>query len=380
MGSRRVKRHNRRKRVGALIRKEMDWIVKDKLSLFILFALPLLIIIPVGEAEPELRQNPVVWIIDQDNSEYSNALVDQIMNGTSIPGLEQDLGALDCLNSRDNASVTLEAAEQLLPTEFLSAYMIIPAGFGGSIVTNRSASVSLHVDGMEFVKQILTEMLILEELLNYQLTYQIFNSEVLYFPIMKPEELQDLLLIAAPMISGFALFATLNLVSSQAIVADVPLKRMLLTPAQKSEVIVAKTIAYLFFGALLTLLVMMIFKWGYAVFVQCTFIELFVGLMLTVWAGVSLGIMFSVLATSRLQAAQLFLFSFIMQMLLVQQLRIPGLVDYMPLELHRDLFVRLAYRGLTLRQCRPLVTRLLIENVVFVFIAIALYNRKKEDV
>ncbi|MHA1732826.1 MAG: ABC transporter permease, partial [Promethearchaeota archaeon] len=350
---------------------------KDKLSIFVLFALPLLIIIPVGEAEPALKETPVVWVIDQDNTHYSNALVDELVKNSTSTGLE--ISQIECFTSRDD-NVTLEEAQALLPTEFLSAYIIIPEGFEDSLIANKSASVEMHVDGMEYVNQLLTQMTVLERVLNFQIDYQVFNSETLYFPVMRPEEFQTIILVAAPILSGFALFATLNLVSSQAIVADVPLKRMLLSPAMKSEVVLAKNIAYSIFGGLLTLLCMMIFRWGYSVLVQSTFIELFVALMITVGLGVSLGILFSTIATSRLQAAQLFLFSFIMQMLLVNQLRIPGVVDYMPLELHRDLFIKLAYRGLSLRQCAGVVTKMLAEYVAFIGVSLVLYARKREEV
>ncbi|MHA1731411.1 MAG: hypothetical protein ACTSU5_05685, partial [Promethearchaeota archaeon] len=86
----------------------------------------------------------------------------------------------------------------------------------------------------------------------------------------------------------------------------------------------------------------------YNVEIRCTLFNLFLMLFLTSLSGILLGILFSSISSSRLQASQLFLFVFIMQLLVSMQVRIDSVLRWLPLEQSKLGFANLAFRGLSM--------------------------------
>ncbi|MBD3351926.1 MAG: hypothetical protein GF364_10615 [Candidatus Lokiarchaeota archaeon] len=333
-------RKQRRVRITAMIRKELDWIVHDKISMFILFFLPIFLIISVGNVEFNIdsrAQDTVVYVIDLDSSEYSLDYIETI-RGENFTFTVYD-------NHENPDLVTMENAEALIPTTELGAYLIIPSNFSETLLENQTAKIDLYIDGINTIEMLVIKYQFISANLLYQVEYQVFNSEVLYIPEYRPEIDRSILENAVPNMIPTILYAVSNMVACQAIVADDPLKRMLLSPTRKGEVIQAKTFAYIFFGALLSLVCMCVLTFGFGIYFISP-LDTFLIFWMTTIFGVTFGLFFSSLASSRLQGAQLFLFSFIFQQMLVNNLRIEPIVNYMPIEVIRQNITDIVYRGI----------------------------------
>ena len=67
------------RRMGAQIRKELDWFTHDKLSITILYLLPIFLVSVIAAGDftvLDLGGTPVVYIIDEEQSEYSIAFIE----------------------------------------------------------------------------------------------------------------------------------------------------------------------------------------------------------------------------------------------------------------------------------------------------------------
>ena len=155
------------------------------------------------------------------------------------------------------------------------------------------------------------------------------------------------------------LFASINLTCSQAVVGDIPLKRVLTTPTFRFEVIIAKSISYALISVFQVLIVMLLLEFGFGIPSRSTFFDLFAFLWLTSLSGISWEFYFPRFRRTRLQASYLFLFDFIIMMVLVYEIRVPAILPFIPVE-HAHLgYTNLAQRGMTLLEVWPQVLGLI---------------------
>ncbi len=362
----------RRKRIFGLIRKELDTLRKDKVSLLILFFVPVLCIAVVGSGEvPFSNISATIWILDYDNTTRSEQFV-QLFAG--VEGAN--------VHSNYNESwVTLEACEGNITTNALDAYIILHAGFQADLLTNGTTSLPIYINSINFLKKISATAIILQGVVAYQVANGVFERDLFYFPEFKPEKGFNLLQAAAPLMVGLLLFATINLTTSQAIVGDIPLKRILTTPTFRIEVVIAKIVSYSIMSIFQILILLMLIEFGFGLAPHSTFFDLFFLLFLTSLSGITLGIFFSAISKTRLQASYMFLFSFIIFVVLVFMIRPEGALQVIPLEHARVGYANLAERGQTLLEIWPQLLGLgLFSLVIFGITCFYFQYGKKEFV
>jgi hypothetical protein len=360
------------RRVGAQIRKEIDWVIHDRLSMAILFLLPIFLFILMGEGTFTFSvfDTSTVYILDLDNTEYSHKYIE------NFRGDNYDLEIYD--NHAYPDIVTLNNCETLIFTPQLDAYIIVPANFTESLLQNSSASIIMVLDGISGSTSMIMKSFSYGNL-EYQLNYQVFNQEILYIPEFRPDEEFSFVILALPVLTSMILFACVNMVASQAIIADEPVKRMLLSPAMKQEVVIAKGIVYSILGAALAFVCLSIL-WIFYDVPFASFINTFAISWIATIFGASFGMLFSSIATSRLQAAQMSLFIFALQFMLVQFLRIQPLVNFLPMEIVRAVFVNVAFHNKTLFSEPGTLMKVIVTNLGAYLLAIAIYKRKKEAI
>lgn len=365
---------SRRTRISSLIRKELNALFKDKISLFILFIIPVVMIATVGGGKLAITENlnVNVWVIDFDNTYDSHALITSLRKNATIT------------SNWDRPDLTseefLQLANETLSTTRLAAYIIIPEGFSYNLTNFGKTHIEVYVDSIDFVSALLAKAMIQLGLVQFQLQSLSVEAEIFYFPDMQPVlDFNNLLQIGAPSIVTIILFATANLVSTQCIVGDIPLRRLLTTPLYRSEVVVAKNIAYSIvsiFQILISLMLLQAFK----VPIQGLFIDVFIILFLCSFCGISLGVFFSSVAKTRLQAAQMFLFYFMIMMIITMMIRKPFVLPFLPLEQAQAAFSNISYRGMALEEVGINVLYLLMNSAIFVGITLIYLKRKKEFV
>lgn len=358
-------------RITNLIRKELDFMSREKLSILVLLLLPVFIISVTGLAGfPDLAEPDSLWIIDEDNTDLSLQLINVLRAESNFT----------VISTHEDSSISVEKGLNLLPTEGLSAIIFIPEGFESQLESNGTTRIDIYIDAYEMLDRLAVQASIQLALVNFQLDYGNFESEVFYFPIFEPEITDDILKLGAPSIVAMSLFASLNLLSSQSIVGDMPLKRILTTPAYRFEVIIAKTISYGAIAFIETLISLFLweFVFGGAQYTKGIFIDLFLVCFFAALGGVTIGILFSVISSTRLQAAQLFLFYFIIGMVLFMNIRIPLLLTFIPFEQSSKAITTIAYRGLGLSSIIPQIFNSLLTIFGTFLLSIILFMRKKE--
>ncbi len=366
----------RRKRIFGLVRKELDTLVKDKISMFILFIIPVIIIAIIGFGEISLETfgSVNIWIIDYDESDKSQEFIDTFKYNTTT-----DVSVKTKEDFNMTAKEFEEYALEKLPTEDLSAYIVLVQNFSQNLNVNGKTELPIYIDYIDFITAFVAQASIIDGTVNYQLANLQFESDIFYFPVMKPQESLNLLSSATPFLTGIIIFACMNLITTQAIVGDKPLKRLLTTPTFRFEVIIGKILAYTIIAIFQIVLILVILEIGFGVQFRCLFIEIFLMLLLLAVNSVVIGIFFSSISSSRLQSSQLFLFFFIMMLLITQIVRIPGIVNFLPLEQSRAAFTDLAFRGKSLIEVWPNLLNITLVTLVFFAINIIYFQYIKKE-
>ena len=365
----------RRKRIFSLIRKELDTLIRDKVSMVILFIIPICVIALIGLGEFSLMSGAVdLYIIDYDDSERSQEFIDTFIYNTTTEVYVKVKEDFDM-----TAQEFEELAEEKLPTTEIVAYIILVENFSENLIVNGSTELPIYIDFIDFFSAFSAQASILDATVHYQLNNQEFESDLFYFPVMRPQASINILQTAAPFLTAVMIFACMNLITTQCIVGDKPLKRLLTTPTFRFEVIIAKIGAYTILGIFQIVLILIFLEFGFNIQYRCLFIELFLMLLLLVVNSVVIGVFFSSISSSRLQSSQLFLFFFIIMLLITQIVRIPAIVNFLPLEQASSAFIELAYRGKSLFEVWPNLLNLTIITLFVFAINILFFQYIKKE-
>ena len=375
-------------RINGMIRQEINSLITDKTSIIILFVIPLTLITVLGFSTPRTDQfATTIWIIDEDNTTTSAQFITSMQN-TTIEGdliselappmvvySNGELAPIEPNLGEENATsiVSKELAIKTLPTKYLDAFIVIPKGYQDSFVENSSAKLVIYYDAIDLQKRFVVEGLVQLGLTQIQLDNMMFERDVFYFPDSRPGNLLELNILdmAAPFFLPLMLFFSMQLVTTQSIVGDIPLKRMLNTSLRRGEAVTGKLISYTIVG-IFQILLTMIFLKLFNVTMHCLWIDLFLVLFFNSLAGISMGIFMSSISKTRLQASQLFLLVFFIMIVLQYFVRKPFFLVFNVLEQGKIAYSNLAYRGMILwdPKVRPHLFNTIIISVIFYILSV----------
>ena len=365
-------------RIIAIFKKEAKTLLMDKSALVVIFIIPIVLICVLGASPPNTELlATTIWIVDYDHTSQSQQFIDTMKatnislpaggkipydvyaSGESAP-IEPDYG-----ENKKWGYVSEELAQITIGSEYLDAYIILQEGFQAALYENGSASISIYIDAIDFTSMLISDMIILVGLTNVQAENMLFERDIFYFPETRPANYKiNLLDTAAPYFIPLMLIFSIMLISSQAIVGDVPLKRLLNTTLKRGEVVTGKILGYLVL-AVLQILVTMILLQFFHVTMRCLWSELFLLLFLNSLAGVCIGMLVSTISKTRLQASQFFLLILFMLFIIQYYVRNVMLLILNPLEQTRLAYENLAYRGMSLEQTLLPIIYLLITSLLF---------------
>jgi ABC-2 type transport system permease protein len=165
--------------------------------------------------------------------------------------------------------------------------------------------------------------------------------------------------------------------SAQSIVGDIPLRRMLLTPTNRLEVIVAKVIGYVIIGFFQSLLLISLWVLAFDLNLNTGFESLIIIMSLTSLTGSTTGILISAISGTRLQANQMFLFVMFATIILSGFFIDVGVLnDILPMNLGLDLLIATAFKGLSLLDVWSSILTLLAFSVFAVLSASFIFSKK----
>ncbi|MFW9794490.1 MAG: ABC transporter permease, partial [Candidatus Thorarchaeota archaeon] len=175
----------------------------------------------------------------------------------------------------------------------------------------------------------------------------------------------------------FSSYLGIAMTSAQSIVGDYPLRRMLLTPTNRLEVITAKVFGYVIIGFFQSLLLVTLWVLAFDLSLNTSFLALVIIMSLSSLTGSATGILISSIASTRLQANQMFLFVLFATLILAGFFIDVGILDnYLPMNQGMGLLVDTAFKGLSLLDVLDRIVTLLGFSVICMLAATYIFSKK----
>ena len=256
--------------------------------------------------------------------------------------------------------------------------MIIPDGFEANLTINEPTYVEVHVDGTDFITEASVQGVIQAATIMFRASKLWIRSEV--FPGIVIEFAPQggyLVSVFGGFIVIFSSYLGIAMTSAQSIVGDTPLRRMLLTPTNRLEVVVAKVIGYVIIGFFQSLLLITLWVLAFDLNLNTSFLALVVIMSLSSLTGSSTGILISAVSNTRLQANQMFLFVLFGTLILSGFFIDVGALDQiLPMNQGLQLLTNTAFKGLSLLQVMDKILTLLGFSVLAILAATFVFARK----
>ncbi len=385
------------RRIRNMVAKELRLIVKDKVALFLIFLLPAALIGMLwwvsdmsemggmslggasggtggdngdtgGENETVGGIGVVLGLIDQDTTRTYEG-EDLSENFTAFVELIVD--ELVKFNNTDDAFDALYNQE-------IDGFIVIPDGFERNLTINEPTYIEMHVDSTDLLGQSIVQGVVQGSVIAFRASKLWIISEV--FPSIVTEfvpEGSNLMASFGGFIVVFSSYLGIAMTSAQSIVGDIPLRRMLLTPTNRLEVIVAKVLGYVIIGFFQSLLLITLWVIVFDLNLNTGFESLVIIMSLTSLTGSTTGILISSVAGTRLQANQMFLFVMFATVILSGYFIDVGFLnEVLPMNLGLNVLIATAFKGLTLLDVWRSIATLLGFSVIAVLAASFIFSKK----
>jgi ABC-2 type transport system permease protein len=355
------------RRIRNMVAKELRLIVKDKVAILLIFMLPAALI-------------GMLWYVTDSSSMGGMSLGGGLSGGSTSGGDNETtttsgiiLGVVDQDTTRtyegqdlsENLTAYLkEFAEEVISynntadayrdlyEKKIDGYIVIPDGFEANLTINEPTYIELHVDSTDFLGSATIQGVVQGATILFRVSKLWIRSEV--FPSMVIEFTPQggyLEAVFGGFIVIFSSYLGIAMTSAQSIVGDTPLRRMLLTPTSRLEVVVSKVIAYVIIGFLQSLLLVTLWVLAFNLNLNTNFIALVIIMSLSALTGSATGILISAVAGTRLQANQMFLFVLFATLILSGFfIDVGALDDILPMNQGLKLLIATAFKGLSLLQ------------------------------
>jgi len=310
-------------RIGAVARKELRQLLRDRVTLALMVGIPALQLVLFGYAiDVDVRHVPTA-VLDRSQSAESRKLLGEL-RATQTFDLEREVG------DEREALRLLEASE-------VGAVVVIPPDFARQFHRGRGAIVSILADASDptvsraialssegFAQRLAQRMLTISQAPGARLVRapeqdlvrpDPVRIEVL--PLYNPERRTAVFVV--PGLIGVILTMTMMLFTALAIVRERErgtFEFLIATPVRRGEVMLGKILPYLFVGFLQVGIVLALGVLLFDVPIRGPLWQLAVGALPFLAAMLSMGLLVSSVSRSQLQATQLSFFFFLPSMLL----------------------------------------------------------------
>ena len=378
------------RRIINMVSKELRLIVKDKVALFLIFLLPAALIgllyfvtqesslggMSLGgggggtgstSGGNETETTPI-GVIDLDTTRtYEGQDLSENFTGY----LEDLSGDVVRYNTSEDALSDLYDAK-------IMGFVIIPDGFERNLTLNEPTYLEVHVDATQLLEQSTVQGVVQGAVIVFRLSHLWIRSEI--FPGINIEFTPEggyVESVFGGFIVIFSSYLGIAMTSAQSIVGDEPLRRMLLTPTNRLEVIFAKVMGYVIIGFFQSLLLVSLWVMAFNLSLNTGFETLIIIMSLTSLTGSSTGILISAISSTRLQANQMFLFVMFGTLILAGFFIDVGVLDeYLPMNLGLDLLIATAFKGLTLFDTLGSILKLIGFSVLAMLAATFIFSKK----
>ncbi|MFW9974602.1 MAG: ABC transporter permease [Candidatus Thorarchaeota archaeon] len=380
------------RRIRNMVMKELRLIVKDKVALLLIFLLPAALI-------------GMLWYVTESSSMGGMGFGGGGIGGggggddnETTTGSAILLGIVDLDTTRtydgedlsenltaffdELANVTLfnttADAYRALYDQLIDAYIVIPDGFEANLTINEPTYIEVHYDGNDFLGSASIQGIVQAGTIFFRASKLWIRSEV--FPGVIIEFTPEggyLESVFGGFIVIFSSYLGIAMTSAQSIVGDTPLRRMLLTPTNRLEVIVAKVFGYVIIGFFQSLLLVTLWVLAFDLNLNTSFLSLVIIMSLSSLTGSATGILISSVAGTRLQANQMFLFVLFGTLILSGFFIDVGVLDaILPMNQGLNLLIDTAFKGLALLEVIDRVLTLFGFSIVAILAATYIFSKK----
>jgi ABC-2 type transport system permease protein len=376
-----------------MVMKELRLIIKDKVALLLIFLLPAVLIGMlwyVTDASSmgglDLGSTTDMGGGGDDGNETisENALKLGIVDLDTTSGyyggedLSENLTAFYEMMANVTMYNTTADAYRALYDQEIEAYIVIPDGFEYNLTENYPTYIEVHYDGNDLLGSASIQGVIQAGTILFRVSKLWIRSEV--FPGMVIEFTPEggyLESVFGGFIVIFSSYLGIAMTSAQSIVGDEPLRRMLLTPTNRLEVIVAKVLGYVIIGFFQSLLLVTLWVLAFDLSLNTSFFALVIIMSLSSLTGSATGILISAVAGTRLQANQMFLFVLFGTLILSGFFLDVGVLDrILPMNQGLNLLIDTAFKGLNLLEVLDRILTLAGFSVIAILAATFIFSRK----
>jgi len=364
--------------------KELKLISNDKFALLLVFVLPAMI---MGTMYIAINQGSTIGVSNIDPSKNADALTIGLVDidtTDTFPG--EDLSAnftWYIQNSPDFIVIIYETEQEALEALYfdnVDVYAVLPYGFEGNITNDIPAIVNLHISSTDFDSLSIVSSKFSGVVQDFRFDHGWVKGEISSYSYaeFQPPGASALSATFGVFMIVFAIFIAVSATAAQAIVGDIPLNRMLLTPATKMEAILAKVLGYFMVGMLQAQFLLVLWMVLFKIDLWHQYLNLNIILALMSLSGSGLGVLISTLVRTRLQANQSFLFLLFGSTLVGTGFMDVGLLDdYFPLNLGRIMMVDVAFKNIAITEFIDDMYLILIMTLAFIIISWLIFVKRK---
>ncbi len=306
-----------------LIKKEFDRIITDRKSLIMLFLLPLITIIIFGLSSGGgyistfdaalISYDSQSWNGTSYNN-YESTMINSYLN-SSLINLNSNLVFTESSGFNDSKIFNSlpPKVKLLLYNGDVAVIVVIPPNFSETVNKSINSVLYYVYDASDLMTTSSIGVSMQEPLLLFRVAISNFKGVVLAFPSPEydvPSWYNQILNYSAAILIIIIILGTSINLTALSVVSEGPLPRMMLTPANKTNTVLAKFISY---SAIMTVQALVVFfgSMAFGLYVLGNLIDILIVLILVGLSGVSIGLLISCISTSEQQANQLYIGVFI---------------------------------------------------------------------
>ncbi|WP_457558498.1 ABC transporter permease [Candidatus Harpocratesius sp.] len=376
------------KRYGALVLKEIKVLVNDKGAMIITYVIPLIVvlvltigssgqIISTDDSSNSARINelfkneiPIIGIIDYDQSE-----------GFPDRDLSSDFVAKFQEAQTEGLCVLFETTNQselefLLGDGEINAFIIIPPMFEFNLSIHLPVIVPIVIDSINTVNLQSTQQIVDGIIQNFKQENDFTGVFKINKNLVNVPDKNQIFFAAAPYIIPLVIFGIGCLTSTQSIVSDIPKDRMVLTPTNKGEMMLAKVSANILIqmGVVIIFIITSLFV---NLQIMSNYFMYFIVLFLMEINAVLIGVAISAISKTPLTAYQYFIFIFIFQIVAILFIENPMILMTMPLYNGYQLLLQIVLRGQNIWSVRMNLFSLAVESLIIYLIGYVVFKIQK---
>lgn len=328
-------------RLGAIVKKEVLQLRRDKLTFGMVFGLPIIQILLFGFAINTDVRNLKTAVADQSGTNLSREFV-------------ADLRATQVVNIVATVKDAVEL-ETLLRRGEVSIGVLIPPDFDRRVADKNRAAVQLLVDGSDpTILGVANQLRPMPIRFDSTATKDQGQDLIEVRPYYNPERRTPVNIV--PGLMGVILMMTMMLFTAVAIVRERErgnLELLINTPVSSAELMVGKVLPYIAIGLLQLAIILAVGQLLFDVPVRGSVIDLYLAGIAFIAAKLALGLLLSTAAQTQFQAMQMTIFILLPSILLSGFMfpfdGMPQLAQYIGEALPTTHFIRLT-RGIMLRE------------------------------